>query len=93
MNFDIIRLCSITGIPGEPFGELGRIIKQESKPFWGLPVGYANGYLGYIAPKAAWEKGGYEVSLGPWSKTGYEGFDMVVDTFSELQGIIRKSLE
>ncbi|HBN86342.1 MAG TPA: hypothetical protein DDZ89_21165, partial [Clostridiales bacterium] len=51
----------LTGIPGEPFGELGRIIKQESKPFWGLPVGYANGYLGYIAPKAAWEKGGYEV--------------------------------
>lgn len=74
----------ITGIPGEPFGELGRIIKQESKPFDGIPVGYANGYLGYIAPKAAWEKGGYEVSLGPWSKTGYEGFNKVVDTFRGL---------
>lgn len=74
----------LTGIPGEPFGELGRIIKQESKPLLGLPVGYANGYLGYIAPGAAWEKGGYEVSLGPWSKTGFEGFDIVADTFREL---------
>jgi hypothetical protein len=50
----------------------------------GVPVGYANGYLGYLAPPEAWAKGGYEVLCGPWSKVGPESFSMIQNTLYEL---------
>jgi len=77
--------CILFGIPGEPFCELGVNIKAASKPFRGIPIGYANGYLGYIAPLSSWRKGGYEVSLGPWSKVGPEAFDKIIEVFKELK--------
>jgi hypothetical protein len=77
--------CILFGIPGEPFCELGMKIKAASKPFRGIPIGYANGYLGYIAPLSSWRKGGYEVSLGPWSKVGPEAFDKIIEVFHELK--------
>jgi hypothetical protein len=44
-----------------------------------LCVGYANDYLGYIAPPSAWEQGGYEVSLGMWSWVGREAYGLLVE--------------
>lgn len=81
--------CILFGIPGEPFCELGMKIKAASKPFRGIPIGYANGYLGYIAPPSSWREGGYEVSLGPWSKVGPEAFDKVIEAFKELKEEIK----
>ena len=74
----------LTGIPGEPFCKLGLTIKSLASPCIGIPVGYANGYLGYIAPKEAWDKGGYEVNPGPWSIVGFEGYDMILDAAEDL---------
>lgn len=86
-ELQLIRIGNaiLFGIPGEPFCELGMEIKKMSKPFTGIPVGYANGYLGYIASPSSWEKGGYEVSLGPWSKVGPESFIKIIEVFKKLK--------
>ena len=87
-EIQVIRLgdAIIVGIPGEPFSLLGKEIKEKSKPFVGIPVGYTNGYLGYIAPPESWEKGGYEVSCGPWSKIGKKSYNIILQTFENLIG-------
>ena len=86
-ELQLIRMGNtlLFGIPGEPFCELGMEIKKISNPFTGIPVGYANGYLGYIAPTSSWEKGGYEVNCGPWSKVGSESFNKIIKVFKKLR--------
>lgn len=85
-EFQAMRIggAALAGIPGEPFTRIGLEIKEMAKPLTGVPVGYANGYLGYLAPPAAWERGGYEVSCGPWSKVGPESFSMVLAALKSL---------
>ncbi len=78
----------LIGIPGEPFCKMGIEIKRISKPLLGVPVGYANGYFGYLAPPDAWEKGGYEVSCGPWSKVSSESYNILLEAFKKLRGKI-----
>ena len=75
----------LIGIPGEPFCQMGATIKEISRPLVGVPVGYTNGYLGYIAPPEAWERGGYEVSCGPWSKVGPEAYGMLIEVFKRIK--------
>ena len=74
----------IAAIPGEPFCRMGMEIKRLAKPLRGIPVGYANGYLGYIVPPDSWERGGYEVELGPWSKVGPESYGLAIDSIDRL---------
>ena len=78
----------LVGIPGEPFCELGLEIKRRAAPLCAVPVGYANGYLGYIAPPSAWAKGGYEVSCGPWSLVGPESHGIVLRAFEKLKAAV-----
>lgn len=75
-----LRLGSVAlvGIPGEPFSEMGQAVRDLSGPACARCVGYANGYLGYLAPPAAWEQGGYEVSLGMWSLVGPQAYEMLL---------------
>jgi neutral ceramidase len=80
----------LAAIPGEPFCRMGMEIKRLAKPLRGIPVGYANGYLGYIVPPDSWRRGGYEVGLGPWSKVGPESYGIILETFSRLQSRLRK---
>jgi neutral ceramidase len=68
----------LVGIPGEPFGEMGRAMKAWNERLSALCVGYANDYLGYFAPPAAWEEGGYEVRLGSWSQAGPEAHGLLL---------------
>ena len=75
----------LAAIPGEPFCRMGMEIKRLAKPLRGIPVGYANGYIGYIVPPDSWELGGYEVELGPWSKVGPESYGIILETFSRLR--------
>ena len=49
-----------------------------------LCVGYANDWLGYIAPPEAFEQGGYEVSLGTWAIVGPAAFGRMVETGRSL---------
>ncbi|MEM3422064.1 MAG: neutral/alkaline non-lysosomal ceramidase N-terminal domain-containing protein [Thermoproteota archaeon] len=90
-ELQLIRMGNalLFGIPGEPFSELGMEVKKMSRPFTGIPAGYANGYLGYIAPPSAWEKGGYEVSLGPWSKVGPEAFNIIIEAFKKVKEAVQ----
>ena len=53
------------GLPGEPFVETGLALKQAGATF---VVGYANGYVGYLPIRRAYDEGGYEVELGNWSR-------------------------
>jgi hypothetical protein len=89
-ELQLIRIGNaiLFAIPGEPFCELGMEIKKMSNPFTGIPVGYANGYLGYIAPPSSWEKGGYEVDLGPWSKVGPQSFNKIVEAFKKMMEVV-----
>ena len=72
-------------IPCEPFCQTGKELKRIAAPFIGLVVGYANGYLGYLAPRQAWEKGGYEVRCGPWSKLGPEACPQIIESFKKMR--------
>ena len=81
-----IRLgdVSLVGIPGEPFAEIGFELKNCSGPGRTLVAGYANDWLGYLAPQSAWDLGGYEVDLGTWSIVGPEAFDIILETAGKL---------
>jgi len=82
----VIRIgdCALVGVPGEPFAEMGLAMKELSGPARTLCAGYANDWLGYLAPPSAWELGGYEVSLGTWSIVGPEAHQIVLDTAERL---------
>ena len=48
------------GFPGEPFTDVGRGIKANSKFTLTIPACCANGYEGYYPMKSAFSEGGYE---------------------------------
>ncbi len=52
-------------IPGEAFVETGLALKKLGASF---VVGYANGWIGYLPIRRAYDEGGYEVDLGAWSR-------------------------
>lgn len=56
---------SWVSLPGEPFVETGFALKDAGATF---VVGYANGYLGYLPIRRAYDEGGYETSAGAWSR-------------------------
>ena len=51
---------ALVGIPGEPFSDIGRDLKEA--PGWPLvlPCCCTNGYEGYFPPMNAYENGSYE---------------------------------
>lgn len=74
----------LAGIPGEPFCRMGKAIREMAAPLTGIPVGYANGYLGYIVPPESWARGGYEAAPGPWSKVAPESHALILDSLRKL---------
>lgn len=60
----------LVGVPGEAFAEHGRRLKTAATADVLLPVGYANGYVGYLPTLAEFENGGYEVRSGKVSVEG-----------------------
>jgi len=52
--------CALITFPGELFVEIGLKIKEKSPFPHTYIVGYANGYVGYLPTKQAFEEGGYE---------------------------------
>jgi neutral ceramidase len=51
---------SIAGVPGEPFTDIGRGIKEDSPFKMTLVCCCANGYEGYFPVQSAYDEGGYE---------------------------------
>lgn len=53
---------SLVGVPGEPFNEIGRAVKDRSPAPSTVFAGYSNGYIGYFPTAAEYPYGGYEPS-------------------------------
>jgi hypothetical protein len=70
-------------LPGEPFVETGLALKQAGATF---VVGYANGYVGYLPIRRAYEEGGYEVILGACSR-------VVPGSAERLQSVAERLLD
>ena len=85
-ELQIMRLGNavLAGIPGEPFCRMGKAIREMAAPLTGIPVGYANGYVGYIVPPESWARGGYEVAPGPWSKVAPESHGLILEALRDL---------
>ncbi len=78
---------AFVGIPGELFAQLGLRIKMRSAVPRTFVVEAANGMVGYLPHKEAFERGGYETTLGgEWSKLAPEAGDMLVDAALDLLG-------
>ena len=82
--------CLVLGIAGEPFCQMGLELKKQMTEFVCMPTGYANGYVGYICPPQAFEKGGYETEIGPWCKVSGDSFDIIMNTLGELYNELRR---
>lgn len=59
---------AFAGFPGEPFTEVGRIVKSSSSFVLAIPACCANGYEGYYPTAKAYDEGGYEVATARYAK-------------------------
>ena len=57
------------GIPGEPFTEIGRLIKGESPSAMTFVTCITNGYYGYFPTAGAYREGGYEAQSSIFGPT------------------------
>lgn len=79
-----INGCAYAGIPAEYFVQLGLRIKRESHPLHALVVGQANGMVGYVPHREAFDRGGYETTLCNSSRLAPGAGDMLADCAIEL---------
>ncbi|OGV60944.1 MAG: hypothetical protein A2498_07375 [Lentisphaerae bacterium RIFOXYC12_FULL_60_16] len=66
----VLRLgeLAIAGLPGEPFANFGRQLRNESPLPFILAAEHANGFAGYLPPADAFQRGGYECCLADQSR-------------------------
>jgi hypothetical protein len=74
---------ALLSIPGEPFVEIGIEVAARSPFRQTLFSGYSNGGFGYIPVRSAYERGGYEVDVTPFSPSAAEV--VVEESLSMLQ--------
>ncbi len=67
--------------PGEAFVETGLSLKRQGASF---VVGYANGWVGYLPTRGAYEDGGYECELGVWSRVDRGSAEILEETGARL---------
>lgn len=70
---------AFVGIPSEYFVQLGLRVKEQSHPRRALVVGHANGMVGYVPTRVAFDRGGYETTFAPWSRMARGAGDMLAD--------------
>ena len=75
---------SLVGIPAEYFVQHGLRIKEQGHPRHALVVGHANGMVGYVPHRQAFERGGYETTFAATSRLAPEAGDMLADGAIEL---------
>lgn len=81
----------IFAIPGEPFVEIGLALKSLPGFSLTMPVGLANGYLGYIPLRECFDRGGYEVKPGP-ARLCRDAADMILRVMESLSAsLLRKT--
>ncbi len=69
------------GFPGEPFTDVGRGIKKNSKFTLTMPACCANGYEGYYPTAQAFSEGGYEVLTAVYKEGTAE---KLIETSTEI---------
>lgn len=67
------------GIPAEYFVQHGLRIKASAGSKRALIVGHANGMLGYVPHREAFERGGYETTFAGSSRLAPEAGDLLAD--------------
>ncbi len=70
MSFSAIKVGSVAffGIPGEPFTDIGRALKETDGWDMILPCCLVNGYNGYFPMKDSFDEGGYEGRNSRWQR-------------------------
>jgi len=76
---------AIVGLPGEPFNEIGRAVKDASTAPFTLFAGYSNGYIGYFPTAAEYPFGGYEPSYS------HHNTELLEQVAPESEGILVRS--
>ena len=79
-----IGSAALLSIPGEPFIEISQQIVERSPFRYTLFSGYSNGGFGYLPVRRAFEEGGYELQICPFSP---DAADIVV---SECAAVLKK---
>jgi hypothetical protein len=79
----------LVSIPAEFFVMLGLRIKERAAPRHALVVAYANGMVGYVPTRQAFERGGYETTFAGSSRLAPEAGDLLADAAVRL---IRESV-
>lgn len=72
------------GVEGELFCRYGLELIDASPAELTFVAGYANGYQGYLPEPATWDEGGYEPSLGPWTRVDRDGGELVAAAAADL---------
>ncbi len=69
LRVSLLRIgeLAFVGIPGEPFQEIGLVIKEKSPYPLTVVTACTNGYEGYYPTRAAFEAEGYERSSSPFA--------------------------
>lgn len=80
---------AVVGLPCEPFTELGLRIKRASPFTHTLVVGAANGMVGYVPTRRAFDGGGYECTLITSSCVSEDAADLMVDAAAQVLREIR----
>ncbi len=82
----VLRLgdALIIAVEGELFVEYGLRIRECSPAPVTFISAYSNGYQGYIVTPETFDEGGYEASLGPWTRIGRTGGELVAQRALEL---------
>ena len=75
---------AVAAIPAEYFVELGLRIKERAHPKHALVVGWANGMVGYVPHKEAFQRGGYETTLIGSSRMAPEAGDLLAECAIDL---------
>lgn len=76
-----IGSIALVGIPGEPFSEIGKKIKDLGGYDLIMPCALTNGYEGYFPSKEAYMEGGYEARTSRYKPTVY---DAIIDTADKI---------
>lgn len=80
---------AIWSAPIELFCEVANEIRGRSPFPYTFYFGYSNGWLGYLPAASAWEQGGYETTVSPYTPTAAKDLTEAVTGY--LQGEMRST--
>lgn len=90
----LIRLGDLTifALPFEPFSELGLRLRRLAGTKYVMVIGLANGYYGYLPTEEAFQEGGYETKLGPWSYLEKQAFSKVLSFYQNSLKVLEEKI-